>query len=76
VLGGRTVGVTWQSSRCEAHGRSSGDEPEHHRGGEDPGEEKTQEGLDSRRALTTPARSTDSQGEQRREVGQRHLLHS
>lgn len=76
MLGGRTAGVTWQSSRREAHGRSSGDEPEHRRSGEDPGEGKTQEGLDSGRVLTTRARSTDSQGEQSREVGQRHLLHS
>jgi len=42
-------------------------------GGEDPGEDKTQEGLDRGRGLTASACGTDSQGEQSREAGQRHL---
>jgi len=76
VRGGWSVGVTWQSSYYEAHGRRPGDEPGHRRGGENPEEGKTQEGLDSRRTLTPLAASTDSQGEQDREVGQRHRFHS
>jgi len=41
-------------------------------GGEDLGEDKTHEGLGREQALTTPVRGTDFQGEQSREVGQRH----
>jgi len=44
-------------------------------GGEDPGEDKTQEGLGRASALTTSVRGTDFQGEQGREVGQRHRRH-
>jgi len=44
-------------------------------GGENLGEEKAQEGHGPRQVLIPPAWETDSQGEQSREVGQRHLPH-
>jgi hypothetical protein len=62
-------------SLAQAHGRSSGDEPLHRRGGENLEEGKAQEGLGRRAMLTPLLDGTDSQGEQSREVGQRHLHH-
>jgi len=44
-------------------------------GGESPGEDKAQEGIGWWRDLKTLASGTDFQGEQSREVGQRHWPH-